>query len=468
VSPDNTVEYGLSELLHQSGDPTQDVLTAASVAVTQQVAQTAVTTEHLKMSASTLLGKVSATPLGQSNIVVLQAQAGSAAEAQMLANTFANAVITTRNANLRKELNQEIPVLKAQTAGLSAADAAVPGSASQTLSVLEQLVVTGDPTLTIDSQAQLPTSPSSPKTKLSLAAGLLGGLVIGIGAAFGFAAVDPRLRREEQIREIFPGVPVLARIPNVGGSKKLRPLVPGELSLAALEGYRTLRTTLASRASRDGHAFLVTGSAPAEGKTTSAIGLSVALAQGGARVMLVEADLRRPTIASALGVTVKYGTEQVLIGEVDLATAMVSLRVDGAPLRVLAAHRSGVELADRLSLPVARRLIQAAKEEADFVVIDSPPLTTVIDALPLAQLADDVVVVARMGESRLNKLADLEELLANQGAAASGVVLVGSTLGRFHRYDYYQQESEPEQGRRSGGDGTVRLRPPAASRSSRS
>ena len=210
---------------------------------------------------------------------------------------------------------------------------------------------------------------------MSLAAGLLGGLLIGIAAAFAASALDPRVRREEQLRELFPGVPLLARNPRVGRKRRPGPLAPGQLSLHAVESYRTLRTTLSTRAGGEPQAYLLTGCGPSEGKTTSAMALAVALAQGGARVLLIEADLRRPKIASALRLTTDVGIEHVLSGEIELAEVLRPVSIDGTEFRVAIAHRSGANLADRLSASMAQELIESAKELADFVVIDAPPLT---------------------------------------------------------------------------------------------
>jgi receptor protein-tyrosine kinase len=178
----------------------------------------------------------------------------------------------------------------------------------------------------------------------------------------------------------------------------------------------------------------MTGSSPSEGKTTSAIGLAAALAHGGSRVILIEADLRRPTIAQTLALPIQYGTEDVILGRVDLAEALSTAEFDGLALHVLAVRRAGAAPADRLSTSVARRLIGDALEQADFVVIDSPPLTDVSDALPLANLADEVLIVARMGVSKLSKLARLHDMLVSQGTYPTGLVLVGESGPRSGYY----------------------------------
>ncbi|MGO9905808.1 MAG: AAA family ATPase [Solirubrobacteraceae bacterium] len=424
--PENTILFDLP-VLHQSGDPTQDVLTGANLVTTPQVAESVIANLHLRTTTSDLLKNVSATPVGQSNIVAVQAQASSPHQAERIANAFMNQTIAVRSAAMHAAVALAIPSLTAQVAALPLAERNGPGSLGDELSQLQTLQKGPDPTLGVAAAAQLPTAPTTPKTKLSLLAGLVGGLLIGIGAAFAFSALDPRVQREEQLREVFGRVPILAEIPRVGRKQRPGPLVPDQLTMPAIEGYRTLRTTLSTRADGEPRAYLLTGCGPSEGKTTSAIALSVALAQGGGRVVLIEADLRRPKIATALGLPRHYGAEQVLTGEIELTDALTAVTIDGAELRVVAAHRSGAKLADRLSTSIARDLVESAKELGDFVVIDAPPLTAVIDALPLAQVADEVLVVVRLGQTRLAKLANLDDLLSHQGARPTGLVLVGGS-----------------------------------------
>jgi Mrp family chromosome partitioning ATPase len=441
VSPASASDTTLFSLpvLHSSSDPTADVLTASLLVTTPQVANASVNALHLHESGGVLLGTVTATPVGQSNLVAVQANASTPQQAQAVANAFARQVIVTRTNALHKAIDAVLPGLRAQQAALSPsqriASAATLGAQ---ITQLEQLRLGDDPTITLAAPAGLPLAPYTPKTKLSLAAGLFAGLMLGLAAAFGLHTLDPRLRREEQVRDLLD-LPVLAHIPRERSRTQGRPMVPGELSFVALEGYRTLRTLLTSRAAGKPRAFLVTGSSPAEGKTTSAINLAVSLAQGGARVILIDADLRRPTIAATLGLRLKYGTEHVLIGEVGLAQALETVRFERTPVQILAVQRGGVDLANRLSFAVSERLISDAKDLADFVVIDSPPLTEVIDTLPLAKLADDVLIVARLGASRLSKLSELHDLLAEQGTRASGLVLVGEAA-RPGGYYYTEQD----------------------------
>lgn len=428
-------------VLFSSGDPTRDVLTASSLITTPQVALAAVNMAGLHESPGAVLADVTATPVGQSNLVAVQASARSAKQAQLIANAIPQAVISTRAAALHHAIAVIVPGLRAQAAKLPPALRGQPGTVSDQVDQLETLATQPDPTITLASPALLPASPYTPRVKLSLLASLFGGLILGICAAFAYQALDPRLQREAELRDLF-GIPILAEIPRERTSKSRRrqPMLPTDLSFGALEGYRTLRTTLAARAGGRPRAYLMTGSSPSEGKTTSAIGLAAALAQGGSRVILIEADLRRPTIAQALGLPVRYGTEDVITGHMELSDALTIAKFDGWPLNVLAVGEPGTALADRLSPAVAKRLVDQALELADYVVIDSPPLTDVSDALPLAGLADEVLVVARLGVSKLSKLARLQDMLRNEGIRASGFVLVGEG-GRRPGYYYAPTET---------------------------
>lgn len=436
-------------VLHQTGDPTEDVLTGASLVTTQPVAEAVVRSLKLRMSPAAALGDVQASPIGQASLVAVQATASSGALAQRLATAFVNEAIALSTARLHTAIQRELPTLQAELTAVPVAQRYGPGSLGEQVDELQQLLHQNDPTLVLAAPATLPTAPSSPKTKLSLVAGLIAGLLVGIGAAFLFHALDPRVRREEQLRDRL-GLTILARIPRQPHAHRPRPLLPSELSLGAHEGYRTLRTILAARGrSSESRAVLVTGSAPGEGKSTTAIGLAAALAQSGARVILVEADLRKPTFASSFNLAEFNGIERVLDGRLDLAKALVQVRIDDIRLRVLPAHPSTGEAAG-LSFAVVRKLVNDAKALADFVVIDSAPLTAVIDALPFAQAADEVVIVARLDQTRLNKLEELDDLLSQNGVSRTGVVLIGEHPMR--RLPYYYAEGNGD-GRSGSGTG---------------
>ena len=191
---------------------------------------------------------------------------------------------------------------------------------------------------------------------------------------------------------------------------------------------------MAARAGNKPQAVLLTGSAPGEGKTTTAIGLATSLAQGGASVILIEADLRRPAIGHALQLHPEYGTEHLAQGTVELEQALTPIVLDGAELQVVAVKRPSDYVAERLSFDFSQRLVEHAKELADFVIIDSPPITLVVDALPLAKYVDDVLIVSRLGVSKLAKITELYDMLMNYGVRPLGFVVIGEAPIRGSMY----------------------------------
>ncbi len=425
ISGSDTVLAGIPGVLHQSGDPTQDVLSGAQFVTTPDVAAQVVKTLHLNVSPTTALGWVSASPIGQSDFVAVQAQTGSASLSERVANAFVAQTIAVTTAQMHQAILAQLPSMQAQLQGTPLADRYGSGAIGTSVQELEQYQHKNNPSLFAGATATLPTGPSSPNKKLTVIAGLIAGLVLGIGIAFAAHAFDPRLRRAEQLRDLL-GVPVLARILQER-RRRPQPLLPSEISITSQEGYRTLRTMLSVRRGNDSPVYLVTGSGPGEGKSTTAISLAWSLTHTGASVILIEADVRRPTFASIFDLQYLFGIDEVLKGEVPLASALAPVLLDDSGIRVLAARHSGFELSDKLSHGVAVKLLEDAKALADYVVIDSPPLTVVSDALPFAKLADEVIVVVRRGVTRLKALVELDDLLRQNGVRPSGIVVVGDS-----------------------------------------
>src|SRR4029077_15154370 len=212
---------------------------------------------------------------------------------------------------------------------------------------------------------------------LSIAAGIFAGLVLGIGGAFLSQTLDPTLRREAQLRRLYR-LPILARGPREPGRGSSRsPLAPDRLSSATAEAYRTLRATIAARhvETTAGQVILVTGPSAGEGKSTTALNVASSLALTGKDVILIEADLRRPSLGPALDMRPrKGGVVSVLLEKTRLATALVTSKTYGPNLHVLLADQTGGWVTDLFSIPAADQMIKDARRLADYVVIDSPPL----------------------------------------------------------------------------------------------
>lgn len=438
-------------LVFESVDPTRDVETASEFVTNISVANQVKDDLRREESARELLEKVEVQPVAQSNIVAITAEGGSPTEARDLANAFATATVANRTEQVHESIATLLPTIQAQLER-APNDAAAAAAASQ-LGQLETLRGAPDPSIRIESMADLPESQASPRPVLSVAAGLLTGLVLGVIGAFAFQGLDPRLHREPQLRRLYR-LPILARIPREKAAwwrRRQQPLGPRQLSAPSAEAYRTLRATLeASRPNEEGgsRVILVTGPSPSEGKSTTALNLASSLATAGRKVILIEADLRRPALAEVLQLnSSKGGVVSVMIENMKLGEALATPPGYGQNLQVLLADYEGGWMTELFSIHPAERMIDDARRLADYVVIDSPPINEVIDALPVARKSDDVLIVVRLGNTRLEKMAQLAELLAENGIRPAGFAVVG--VRRPGRRDYrYYAERLPDRGKR--------------------
>jgi capsular exopolysaccharide synthesis family protein len=460
VSPLNSDDPVVAALpvIHSSSDPTRDVETASELVTSPTVAELAQKELGSDRSTRSLLNDVSAQPVAQSSLVAITGKGSSPEEAADLANAFAEGVVTDRSRALHQAVEKRIEALQGQAEAGGGADV------SSELQTLELYRSGDDPTLTVTTEAKPQAGAVSPRTTLTLAGAGLGGIVLGIVAAFAAQTLDPRLRREEQIRHRYR-LPILSRVPREPGRRPNRPLGPASVSPPVREAYRTLRANLSVGRRRPGHpqTILITGSAPSEGKTTTAINLAASFALAGSRVVLIEADLRRPAIARALGLKVDRGIAASLLENVSLEDALVTTTPFGSNLMLLLADYEGGWMSELFSLRAAQRLIEDAREIADYVIFDSPPLTAVVDTLPLARQVDDVVIASRIGITRLDRLHELGELLASNDIAPTGFVLVGVPSPASSYYYYYEPEGA-EAADDEAGDGREAGERPGSSR----
>lgn len=439
ISGDDPVLTGLG-LLSASADPNRDVQTAARLVANIDIASGVRERLGSGESAQSLLDDVSAEPVAGSNIVAVTATADSAVSAQRLANAFAKQAVQNRTTQMHDQIEQQLNRLETQAA--DAQEEPLGESIAGQIAQLRVLSTTPDPTIRTETEASVPRGTASPKPMLSIVGGLFAGLILGIGAAFAAQTLDPRLRRETQLRRQYK-LPILCRIPKEANTGN-QPLMPGHTSPIVSEGYRTLRATLTGPARQRGeNVILITGSSPAEGKTTTALNLAGSLALAGKRVILIESDLRHPVLGRTLGIDpVHGGVVNVLVGSERLETSLVTSETHGPNLQLLLADYSGGWITDLFSIPSAEQLIDEARRHADYVVIDSPPLNEVVDALPFARQADSVVLVARVGVTRLDKLSQLAELLAENDVVPAGFALLGTPRPGRDESHYYSDRPE--------------------------
>jgi Mrp family chromosome partitioning ATPase len=408
-------------LPRESSDPTRDVETASQLIATPEVAARVAAKLHLATTPQALLKKVDAVPVAQSNVVAVTAKADSAALATRLANGFAQGAIDERTARLHAELDQVIPRLRRQIAVLGPNGKNADQPLVAKLQELQTLRGGQDPTLHIASPASVPRSPVAPRRGLSVAAAVIAGLLIGSALALGSELLDPRLRREEELRRYR--LPILARVPR---AKQRRVAGRGLTSYAILDSYQLLGTAVASSGeTKLGRSVVVTGPTPSTGKTTTALHLAAALAELDQKVVLVEADARQPSLSHALGVAPRSGVGAVLTGEVALQDALVEASHNGLRIQALLQGESDSRR-PALSGGQVELLLWEAKALADWVVIDAPPPNYISDGLTVAKHGDLVVLVTRLGRTRNRELAELAELFVHQRILPLGFVVIGT------------------------------------------
>lgn len=429
--------YGSLGVIQASVDPLRDMETAARLIATPEVARLTLESLEIEDTPEQLLERVKALPVAQSMIIAVKASASTPEEAKQIADTFARSAVAHRSRLMHEQIDEQLPRLRAE-----AGDADGGGEASIEAQIAQlQLLRSGpDPTMRVESAAALPTVPVSPRPVLSIFAGIFAGLVLGIGGAFVAQALDPRLRRESQLRRLYR-LPILGRIPRQGDRTPDNPLDPRSVSPVIAESYRTLRATLVGtrpRSQEGGKIIFVTGSAPSEGKTTTTLNLAASLAVSGRRVIVIESDLRRPVIGEALGITPPNGgVVSVLLENSTLGESLVRIDTYGPNLEFLLADYEGGWITELFSIPTARDMLEEARRRADVVLIDSPPLNEVVDALPLAQQADEVLLVVRLGVTKLDRLRHLGELLSENDIRPVGFAVVGTPRPKRSEYHYY-------------------------------
>jgi Mrp family chromosome partitioning ATPase/capsular polysaccharide biosynthesis protein len=454
VPTGGSIPSNIPGLLYQSADPTRDIQTAATIVDSITTATAVKSSLRLSASPAKILSEISVQPVSDSNVLAVTGSASTAVAAANLANAFAQQTVRVRTAKLDASLDRQIAAVKAQLAAAGAAGTTTATtsatSLAQQLAALQGLRSAALPDMSVSALAAPPPGRSSPRATLSLGAGLVVGLVLGILAVLALEAFDLTLRREDQLKALFR-LPILARIPREGSGRSWRlrrstePRTPDSLTFPTLEAFRTLRAmALASRLPGQPvpRSILVTSAAPSEGKTTTALNLAASIAASGSSVILIEGDLRRPAIGNAVRLLAAYDVTGVLTGEVPLSQALVSSkRFPGVRFLLAEGIRSQGTSGDALFLPTVRRMLQDAQALADFVIVDSPPLLAVIDALELAREADSVLMVAQLGQTNLQRLAALGSLLAEAHIDPAGIVLIGAELpGGPDVYGYQDHE----------------------------
>jgi non-specific protein-tyrosine kinase len=290
--------------------------------------------------------------------------------------------------------------------------------------------------LSIIDPASIPTSPIKPRKVLNIALGSMVGLMGGVGLAFLFENLDTRLHTVEQIERVT-ALRALGRIPYTRQE-------PRNIFLSGAspqrEAFRHLRTGIyaAARGSPP-HTFLVTSAEPGEGKSTIVTNLALALAQAGQRILVVDADLRRPTLHTNFQLSMTIGLTSVVDGKLRLQDAVQDTEVAG--LSVLASGPLPPNPAELLGSRRMRALLAEMEPHFDMVLVDAPALLPVTDAAVVASMVDGVLLVVDCTRSTREAVRSACRELAGVGARVVGLV-VNRVQSPGHRYYHYYRLPE--------------------------
>ncbi|WP_306512349.1 polysaccharide biosynthesis tyrosine autokinase [Janibacter hoylei] len=296
--------------------------------------------------------------------------------------------------------------------------------------------------------ATAPSRPVSPDPVRNLGLGLLAGLVLGLGLAFMRHALDTRVRGEEDIRP-YSDAPMLAGLPLERSSKSLVSVEDDPHGRHA-EAIRRLRTNLMFVDVTTGrHSFVVTSAMPGEGKTTTAVNLALAMADSGRRTLLVDADLRNPSVARTLGMEGSVGLTTVLLGDAEVHDVIQTW--GSAGMDVLPAGQVPPNPSELLGSAPMEALLSSLVDEYDFVLVDSPPVVPVIDAVVVERLTGGLLMIVGIDRTKKKDLVAALKQLDTVGARVSGFArnFVQGKDGEY-RYGYHTYEQAIARDKRRG------------------
>jgi capsular exopolysaccharide synthesis family protein len=301
---------------------------------------------------------------------------------------------------------------------------------------IEQIESAGTPAVEVSvlDRAQAPSRPVSPNPTRNLALAFLLGLLAAGGAAFLIDHLDVSVKQREEVEAL--GYPVLGAIPRLdfkGESVHLE----RDLQGPGGEAFRMIRTAIGFvNLESPVRTLLVTSAMAQEGKTTTSLNLAAAYAVGGLRTLLVEADLRRPSLHRLFGMYGTRGLTTAIVGDVSLSDAI--LNTDMRNLSVLMAGAIPPNPVELLGSDQMSDVLDRLQRSFDIVIVDSPPLIPVADPSALAGRCDGVVIVARAGKTDRRRLVQGVQVVQRAGGRLIGVVLNDVRFdGSPGSYEYY-------------------------------
>ena len=410
-----------------------------------------------------------------SSVVAVIAQSSDAQLSAVAANSYADAFIQMRKDRQRSQIAQAIDVTRKS---LDAMKGATKQSADyimlqQRLHDLKIVQATATGGFTVVVPATTPDSPYAPKPLRSAAIGLALGLFVGLGLAFLLELLDTSVRSDSEVAELLR-LPILARIPRI--SKRLLDqsalVTLSEPDGTSAEAFRMLRTNL-SFMSVDGdvRSVLLTSCVQGEGKSVTIANLAMTLALGGKRVIVVDADLRRPRMHSYFGLPNERGVSTVVSGQSELKDSLQPVPVVSTPpagstdlaswasgnggeatrLYVLTSGPTAPNPGEIVSSRRFGELLETLSPLADIVLVDSPAMLAVGDTPALGDKVDGLLFLVEPDVVRKQQLAQAREQLDKLPCAVLGLIIARRKTGSsYYAPRYYYRETEDGKRVRAG------------------
>jgi succinoglycan biosynthesis transport protein ExoP len=427
--------------------------TYATVATTRPILENVITKLDLGVTTDELAKNVRADAPVSSTLLMIVAQDGNPSRAAAIANALATALIAAspaiqgRQAEFQQSIDADLQATQDQITATQATVDTLSALAARTpaqdadLATLEGRLVSLRSTyttlltasssnasnlLSVIEPAVAPVAPISPRPLLNtlLAAAL--GLLISTGVAFGAEYLDDSVKDSDKVQEVA-NLSTLGTIGRMSGDKgrsaiyRLVTLLYPRSGVA--EAYRTLRTNIEfASLDQDAKTLLVTSSIPGEGKTVTAANLAVVFAQAGRRVLLVDADLRKPGVHVIFDLPNAHGLTTLLRSDGISVDAIVQM-TEQANLRILTTGPLPPNPAELLGSQRMRTVLDRLKIDEDLVIFDSPPLQAVTDSAILSSFVDGTVFVIDAQHGRRRAVRAAREALAKAGANVLGAVL---------------------------------------------
>jgi polysaccharide biosynthesis transport protein len=409
----------------------------AQLATTTPVAKVAAARLHPPGKPESLIPEVTASADASTGFLTITARDHSPQRAAAIANAFAAALGNEQTAQAKDQADTQINAYLSQLAATSIKDQAGRAALEQQIAQLRGERDASGSGVHVIERAVASATPVGPATKRAVEIAFVIALLLAIGAVVLAENGDLRLRTPEAL-EHLTNMPLLGVIPPSAFSPD-RPTPESDdgafQMLSAALMFFNVDQPLASVA--------IISPGPCEGKTTVAAGLAVAAAEAGNRVILLDADLRRPMVCERLGIAETAGLGAVLARQSPLAAVLVEHPVHaptGGSLRVLPAGPPPPNPAALLASQEMRMLLQELEGQSDLLILDTPAALAVGDTLPLLRAVSGVVMIVRMNRSSRAAVRRLQKVITSARGAVLGVVATGSTPaagGYGDGYGYY-------------------------------